>query len=434
MRVPSFIESVGSAALRQGPRLLGLDQGGAEHLRRFLVPLDGDALLDKARGQTGLADFGDDRFREGLGVLLKSYDTDACLSLVGRFAAREDTLRLLETRLQLEQDRKRFPGIAKQEIRKPIFIVGLPRSGTTLLHNLLAQDPANRVPMSWEVMFPSPPPERAHYETDPRIEKAENTLRWLDRLAPKFRAIHAVGARLPQECIAITSHAFESPRFHTTHDVVSYQAWLTDRDLRAAYSFHRRMLQHLQWNCPASRWVLKSPAHLFGLDAIFKTYPDARIVQTHRDPIEVLPSTANLTAVLRRAFSNKINLEDIGIEVTQRWAEGVRRAMAFRDANMAARDRFLDIRYRELVWDPIATVRCIYARFDMEWTADLEDRMRRFLATNPQYKHGNHDYSLAQFGLVSEDIRCLFQSYCDRFVGGREPVELTKAPLLPTAK
>ena len=416
MRVPRVIDSVGAATLRQVPKLLGLDQDRLEHLRRILVPLDEHALLGKACRQTGLTDFGDDRFREGLRLLLKSYDTEACLSLIGRIAARQDTLRLLETRLQLEQDRKRFPGIAQQEIRKPIFIAGLPRSGTTLLHNLLAQDPANRVPMTWEIMFPSPPPKRAHYETDPRIVKAENTLRWLDRLAPGFRAIHSVGARLPQECIAITSYAFESPRFHTTHNVVSYQAWLTDREQHAAYEFHRRMLQHLQWRCFARRWVLKSPAHLFSFDAIFKTYPDACIVQTHRDPLEVLPSTANLTAVLRRAFSDKIDPEGIGVEVTQRWAEGVRRAMAVRNADGAARDRFLDVEYRDLVRDPIATVRRIYACFDLGWTGDVEDNMQRFLAANPQYKHGKHDYTLAQFGLVPEDIKCLFQNYYHRFL------------------
>ena len=402
--------------MKRVPKLLGLDQDRAEHLRRLIVPLDEHALLDNACRKMGLTDFGDNRFREGLRLLLKSYDTEACLSFIGRIAARQDTLRLLETRLQLEQDRKRFPEIAKQEIRKPIFIAGLPRSGTTLLHNLLAQDPANRVPMTWEVMFPSPPPERTHYETDPRIDKAEKTLRWLDRLAPDFKAIHSVGARLPQECIAITSYAFESPRFHTTHNVVSYQAWLTDREPHAAYAFHRRMLQHLQWRCPARRWILKSPAHLFAFTAIFKIYPDAGIVQTHRDPFDVLPSTASLTAVLRRAFSDKIDLEDIGAEVIQRWAEGIRRAMAIRNDHGVARDRFIDVRYRDLVSDPIATVRRVYAVFDLGWTGDVEDRMQRFLTANPQHKHGKHDYALAQYGLIPENIRCLFQSYCDRFL------------------
>jgi hypothetical protein len=400
----------------RAPKLLGLDRDSAAHLRRSLVPLDEHALLDSARRRTGLTDFGDGRFREGLGRLLRSYDTEACLSSIGRIAARQDTLQLLETRLRLERDRRRFPGIVRQEIRKPIFIAGLPRSGTTLLHNLMAQDPANRVPMSWEVMFPSPPPSRALYETDSRIVKAEKTLRWLDRLAPEFRAIHSMGARLPQECIAITSYAFESPRFHTTHNVVSYQAWLTGRDLHTAYAFHRRMLQHLQWRCFAPRWVLKSPAHLFAFDAIFKTYPDACIVQTHRDPLEVLSSTASLTAVLRRAFSDKIDLEDIGAEVTQRWAEGIRRAMAVRNARGAARDRFLDVRYRDLVSNPIATVRRIYAGFELEWTGDVEARMQRFLSANPQYKHGKHDYALARFGLVPEDVKSLFQSYRDRFL------------------
>lgn len=194
-------------------------------------------------------------------------------------------------------------------------------------------------------MYPSPPPERAHFESDPRIAKAERQMRWLDRLAPDFKTIHPVSARRPQECIAITSHSFASPRFHTTHDVPSYKAWLDRHDQRPAYRFHRRFLQTLMWRCPAERWVLKSPAHLFAFDALFETYPDAGIIQTHRDPLKVVASLASPSAVLRGAFSDYIDLVGIGAQLIQRWVDGFERAIHARDGESAARDRFFDVFY-----------------------------------------------------------------------------------------
>lgn len=400
-------------------RALNLAGAALERAGLGLVPLDEVRLLGEARRQAGLGDFGDDSFREPLPILLEAYNTEAKLNLVGRLGARFDTLRLLVNRLLLHEDWKRHPGIAEQAIRRPLFITGLPRTGTTLLHGLLAQDPGNRAPRAWEVMYPSPPPERAHFESDPRIAKAEKQMRWFDRLAPEFKTIHSLSARLPQECIEITSYAFASPRFHTTHSVPSYKAWLDHHDLRSAYRFHRRFLQHLQWRSPAERWVLKAPAHLFGLDALFETYPDALIIQCHRDPLTVLGSVASLTAVLYGAFSDCIDLMAIGTEVTHRWAEGVERAMRFRERGLAPRDRFLDVHYHDLLRDPIATVRRVYAHFELVFTREAEARMRRFLAENAKDKHGVHGYSLIQFGLDPEEEDRRYKAYRDCF--GIEP-------------
>ncbi len=269
-----------------------------------LVSLDERDLLDAARRATGLEDFGDDDFREPFRRLLAGLETEADLTLVGRIAAHRDLTGLLVNRLRLEEDRTRHPEIASRPIAAPIFIVGLPRSGSTLLHHLLGQDPDTRVPQAWEVMYPSPPPTRAAYETDPRIERAARQLRWLDWLAPDFKAIHPVGARLPLECIAIMSASFRSTRFQTTYNVPSYEAWLAGEDMRPAYAFHRRFLQHLQWRAPGVRWVLKAPAHVFSFDALLDTYPDARIVHTHRDPVtSVAPERASVGgAIGRRAL------------------------------------------------------------------------------------------------------------------------------------
>jgi hypothetical protein len=380
-----------------------------------LVRLEDTLLLEEARRRTHLEDFGDDAFRDPLRRVLAAYDNDAALTLLGRIAARQDTLRLLSNRLRMQDDRRRHPEIGAEEVRQPIFVTGLPRTGTTLLHLLLAQDPAHRAPLNWESMFPSPPPERARHQRDARIAMAERQIRWFHRLNPEFRKIHPVGARLPEECLIITSHSFRSFQFETSHHVPSYQLWLEASDLRPSYEEHRRFLQHLQWHCRADRWVLKAPAHLYGFDAIFSVYPDARVVLTHREPLEVVASMASLHAVLRSTFSDGVDPVAVGAEVTQRWAEGMRRALEVRDSGRVDERQFLDVHYVDLVRDPIGTVKRIYAHYDMPFTEVAEQRMRRVLAENPKDKHGRHVYSLEQFGLDAEEEAERYRRYRQRF-------------------
>jgi hypothetical protein len=387
-------------------------------LRRLGVPpvsLEEARLLDAARRRTRLDDFGGEEFREPLRMVLEGLDAEARLTPIGRIAARQDVVALLANRLQLQDDARRHPGMAAAPIRRPIFIVGLPRTGSTLLHHLLAQDPASRVPQAWEVMFPSPPPEAERYGADPRIARAARQLAWFDAMAPRFKAIHPLGAQLALECIAIMSPTFLSPRFHTTYRVPTYQAWLERHDLRPAYRFHRRFLQHLQWGAPGQRWVLKAPSHLFGLPALLETYPDAHIVQTHRDPLTVLASVASLTAALQGAFTDQIDLAEIGAEVSHRWTEGLDRALQFRRSAAIGADRFVDIRYHDLIRDPMAAVARIYAHLDIALTAAAETRMRRFLAENPPGKHGPHWYSLSAFGLGAEELARRFAVYREHF-------------------
>ena len=264
---------VTSALLRTGLRALNRVGEGLERAGVELVSLDERRLLDAARRETGIASFGDESFREPLRLFLRALQHEGRLTLLGRIAARADITGLLATRLRLEADRKRYPGIADEVIRRPLFVVGLPRTGSTLLHHLLAQDPGGRVARAWEVMEPSPPPERARYETDARIGRAARRLAWFDRIAPEFKRIHPLGAELPLECIAIMSASFVSPRFHTTYHVPSYQTWLAGADLQPAYDFHRRFLQHLQWRAPAGHWVLKAPSHVFGFEPLFGPTP-----------------------------------------------------------------------------------------------------------------------------------------------------------------
>ena len=386
-----------------------------------LVRLDEESLLAQAAKNTGLSDFGDESFREPLRVLLASFESEAALTLLGRIIARSDTVRTLENRLRFVDTLKRNPEITEAPVRRPLFILGLPRTGTTILHELLAQDPANRVPMTWEVMHPWPPPERATYETDPRIAQVEKHFSGVDKIIPNFKSMHPMGAQLPQECVAITQHEFATMIYPTTHDVPSYQRWLDAADMRWVYASHQRWLQYLQWRCPAERWVLKSPGHLWALDALLAVYPDARIVQTHRDPLKVIASLASLVALLRGMASDRIDPSAIGAEWTVRLAQGLEKTMQVRASGALRDEQVFDMQFAEFIADELEMVRRIYAHFGMEFTAEAESRMRRFLAANPKDKHGAHRYTLAQSGLDPDVERRRYAAYQQRYNIASEP-------------
>ena len=380
-----------------------------------IVRLDAATLCARARRATGLEDFGDPWFREPLAVLLDALEREAALHTLGRVIARADLTRLLENRLRMTDVIARHPEITAAPIARPLFIVGLPRTGTSILHELLAQDPANRVPMTWEVMHPFPPPERATYTSDPRIAALDHHLAGVDRLLPEFKTMHPMGAELPQECVALTAHDFASMLFSTTHRVPGYQAWLDRADLRPVYASHRRQLQYLQWRCPAAHWALKSPGHLWALDALLAEYPDACVVQTHRDPLKVIASLASLVATLRTMGSDRVDRAAIGAEWTRFLAAGLARAAASRDRWPASVPPPFDMQFGEFLRDEIAMVRRIYVHFGRALSAEAEARMRRFLAANPRDKHGTHRYALADAGLDPAAERARYAAYQQRF-------------------
>ncbi|MGF1527285.1 MAG: sulfotransferase [Candidatus Competibacterales bacterium] len=377
-----------------------------------------DDLLAAARRVARLEDFGPEAYLAPLPVLLRALEGEAQLNLVGRVATRAYLLELLTNRLRISADRRGHPAIAAQEIRAPLIITGLPRTGSTLLHGLLAQDPALRAPATWEVMMPSPPPEGGETGGGGRIAAVARRLAWADRLIPSFKAIHPMGAQLPQECIAIMGHAFASIQFPTTYYIPSYQRWLDAVDLELAYRCHREFLQHLQYRHWAQRWVLKAPGHLFSLEALFAVYPDACIVQTHRDPLTVTASIVSLVVALRRAFSDAVDPIDVAQQWAPRWAMGLASALAFRDSGAVAAERFFDLQYTDLLRDPLAAVRSIYRHFDLPLSPLAVARMKGFLAENPQHKHGRHSYSLEAFGLDYHTERRRYASYCERFSPG----------------
>jgi hypothetical protein len=307
-------------------------------------------------------------------------------------------------------------------VRAPVFVLGLPRTGTTILHELLALDPASRVPLTWEVMTPWPPPDRATFETDPRIEAIDRHLAGVEQLIPGFQAIHRMGARLPQECVAITSYEFASILFTTTHRIPGYQTWLESIDHRPLYRAHRRWLQYFQWRVPTDRWVLKSPGHLWTLDALLAVYPDARIVQTHRDPLRVLASLVSLSTVLRSLASDAIDPPAIAREWAPRLAAGLEASMRARDGAKLPPDRVFDVHFHQFVGNEIETIRRLYEQLGMELSAEAETRMRRYIADNPKDKHGGHRYDFGTAGLDVAAERRRFAAYVERFAIPAEAV------------
>jgi hypothetical protein len=403
------------AARPFGVRVMNRTGAALRKLGFPLMRLDADSLLQAARKSTGLTDFGHDRFRAPLDRLLASLETEAQLTMLGRVIARRDLVRLLENRLRQVDLRKRHREINWERIERPLFILGLPRTGTSILHELMAQDPANRVPMTWEVMHPFPPPETRTFHSDPRIAQVDAHFSGIDRLLPDFKTMHPMGARLPQECVAITQHEFASMIWHTSNRVPSYQNWLDGADLRHVYESHKRWLQVLQWKMPAERWVLKSPGHLWALESLLAVYPDARIVQNHRDPLKVVASLVSLVCTLRSLAMEEVDPHEVGLDWTQRLAAGLDHAMRVRDEAKLPESQVLDIPFREFMADEIVMVRKIYQHFGMEYSAEAERRMRAFLAANAADKHGRHSYDLSLGGLDEATERKRYAAYQQRF-------------------
>jgi hypothetical protein len=387
-------------------------QGGPPSFEIPTVRLDEKSLMEEATKNTGLSDFGDESFLEGFRRLLDSLENQARLTPIGRLIAHGLVLRNLENRLSVTEDWRRYPEMGKAEIVKPIFVVGLPRTGSTILHDILARDPGNRVPLTWECHRPSPPPERATYETDPRIAECEEYLAQTSgTLIPEFQAIHPMGALLAQECVMLQAHDFTSIIFAHQFRIPSYQAWVESTDLSSVYATHRRQLQYMQWRCPGERWVLKSVGHLWGLDRLFETYPDARVVMTHRDPLKLIASHASLVSMARSMGSDEVDRVEVGREWSESWESAMRKGIEFRSKGEADESCFFDMHFSDLLRDPVAMVGRIYAHFGLELGAEAESRMRGFLADNPQGKHGKHTYTLEEFGLDRATERERFRFY-----------------------
>lgn len=376
------------------------------------MPLSADALLDAARTATGCDDFGDPTFRVGLDVLLQALADEANLNAIGAMAHEAVITGYLAERLRIEDWYRRHPEIDDQRIGGPIFVTGLPRTGTTALSHLLAADPDTRALLMWESNMPTPPPERATYLTDPRIAESDARNAFF-RNDPDFLRMYDGTAVSPTENIDLLGQHFAAQHFEGMAHVPSYIRWWLGCDMVPAYRHHERVLKLLQWRCPPTRWFVKSPPELAQLDAFVTVYPDARIVWTHRDPATVLASVCKLMWIVRRMQTDDVDLHELGREQLALWSEGVRRALAFR--RRVGEARFADVFMRDLVADPIATVGALYDRIELPFTAAAERAMRAWAADHPQHKHGALPYTLEEFGLDADQVHDAFRDYTQHF-------------------
>jgi hypothetical protein len=373
-------------------------------------PVRAADLIETAKRRCGLDDFGAGDLFEGLSRLIDSCKRESQLNLIGRIVLRADLIRTLCSRLFVQRDRKAYPSVARQEIREPLFIVGLPRSGTTLLHTLLALDPEHRVPLTWEVMTPSPP---TGDNEKRRIQRAISSCNCFNWLAPTFRHVHPVGAELPQECVSLMAPTFMSDQFDAMYYVPSYRAWFFSQDLRPAYKYHHGFLQHLQVRQNAQRWVLKAPTHMFALPALLSVYPDALFIQTHRAPLDAMASVSSLITILRRVFSDAVDAQTVCREAIDYWSKTLDTFLEGRDR--LPENRICDVNYVEIRRDTLAVVRRIYEYFGWSLSPKVEERMRQALASQPRERYRLHRYDLSQFGVQERETAPRFAAYCDRF-------------------
>jgi hypothetical protein len=372
-----------------------------------------DALVTSAQAATRLDDLGDLPFLEPLTILLDALEREAQLDDARRGQVAASLTGLLGKRLQLVADRTRSPTIADEVIVAPIIVVGAPRTGSTHLHALLGQDPANRVPLFWEQNLPSPPPEAATYLTDPRIAQISAAVA---QMPADLLKRHPIASNRPEQCNLLLDWSFINFALLASYQIPSYRDWLFDADHAPAYEAHHRMLQHLQWHVPG-QWVLKYPKHLLALEALLTTYPDARLVWTHRDPAVVIPSVASLTGYMRSPTPG-YDPKRFGPEWASLEEMVLRRGVTYRDAHPDP-DRDHDVHYADLMRDPIGTIERIYTQFGLRLTAPAVTAMQAWIDGHPQREHGTHAYSAESFGLTTERLRRRFAFYSDRF--GIEP-------------
>ncbi len=345
-------------------------------------PIRAELLLDEVRETAGASAAILAPIAEPLSVLASALDSEARLSPLGRFIARTRLRQHLAQRIAIARDRGEIPELTRERIQSPIFITGLPRTGTSILFHTLAQDPRLLSPLQWMLRTPSPPPGARPEDRAKKIAGTARNLKGLDRLLPELGPLFPIGAELPNECAVITADVFQSILFSLGYDVPSYDAWLRASDFRPAYRFHREFLQQLQWKWGRERWLLKSPQHLLSLDGLFEIYPDAWIVQTHREPVEEIASLCNLAAALRSLSSRDLRLRELGPALLGFWSDALARASSFRRERPELRERFVDVAFSDLEEDPIGEIRRIYARIGFDLSDLIERKLADFVRTH----------------------------------------------------
>lgn len=404
-----MLESVTSLPLRlRALNMLGKHLGAA---RLSVAGLDEKTLVRAAVKETGLTDFGTSYYREGLLRLLESLENEAELHFAGRVANREVIVGNLINRLLLTEARKRTPAVFQGPLKPPIIILGLPRSGTTFLHRLLAMDPAHRAVPWWELARPVPDA-RPHGRPDLRRQVLQKKLHRRQKAMPGYDRKHYTRVDTPEECIWLLASTFHSPLYWAFAPVYGYLEWYKNQNRRQAYYEYHQLLQVLQAVDPTRRLVLKSSTHTGAIETLLQTLPGALLIQTHRDPVE---ATVSLASLVYSAHSKMTERLDVG-----RMTEAL---LGFHEhqiaCNLAARDAYpgaiSDVYYDRLTADPVGTVRDIYQHHDLAWSEEFEGRLKCYVQQNPKGKYGEHQYVPEDFGQTGEAISQRFAAYTERF-------------------
>ena len=381
--------------------------GGAEHL----ISLEAEDLLQQASASTSLDDFGDGAWRAHFDVLLRALADEARLHLLGRLVVRTELLRTLRNRLLLAERWRLQPELLDAPVDAPVFIVGSPRSGTSILHEFMATDRASRAPAMWEMAHPCSGLDVA--ELADRVAQS-----WHD-VQPEYETMHANSGYLPNECIFITLHEFLSDHWGGCHVVPSYDAHLAATDQTPAYRYHKRFLQTLQARSESKRWLLKAPSHLFQLRTLFAVYPDARIVRTHRDPLKTLPSAINLMGTLKWMRCHEVDMSATAKMMPGAYAYIYQKEIELRASGVLPNAQFVDVQFDDIVRDPVATVEAVYRELDWPFTADVARRIAKYADGKPKGSRGEHRYSLEDAGLDVAAERQRFAFYTGHY-GVRE--------------
>jgi len=374
------------------------------HSRLYLK--NSEKLIIQAQRQTGWLDFGDARFKEGYEVFVQSIYSEGNLSYLGNQIIKSVIFGYLLNRSHVQKTLCIQPEIRNISISRPVFIIGLSRTGTTLLHNLLTLATGARAPRTWEVIQPAPTCLPGSKEAKKRYQRTKHLLMMLNHAAPRLRTIHPFEANAVEECYPYINHTFTSPALAIHYGAKSYFDWLrtidNDRE-KWIYREYKTVLQILQTGDLAARWVLKSSIHLYFLEALLQEIPDALIVQTHRDPVDTISSICSLVSCFRNLVQLNFNQQSLGVECLEFARVALERGHKARQKGI--QKNFIDIHYAELVNDPIGQVQKIHAQFDLGWDTLYEIRMKNWLDNHPQGKHGLHLYHMSQFGLNENLIR-----------------------------
>lgn len=375
------------------------------------IDLCADALMQQAQIKTGLTDFGDDAFIEPLTILTRSLMHEANLNFVGSLIARDEILSALETRLRVFDAINKHPEILTQQVVEPVFIGGSGRTGSSLTHELLQQDPNHRALWWWEMREPRPLA-GTDGEREQRIDDYEKAIGFCNLVTPEIITCHAVGARIVTECVTVFWQEFMSPYFSFFYQIPSYSHWLATADMQQAYTYHKKFLQVLQWQQPRRRWVLKTAGHITDMETVLKVYPDARFVNTHRDPLRVMASLGGYHGAAVWMHSDSIpNVRAMLEGASRGMLAQYEQTIALKNQGVPADHTIYDLRYADLVKDPVAEMKALYRHLHWEFTAAAEQAMWAHLATHKKGKHGHYDYSFADTGLDYPVMRERFAAY-----------------------